>query len=78
MPVPTKISDLPNFKELEAMALEIGRMLSESRELCETLAAAHQRRQRRTSGEREGDSLPVMRVRLAMSPFYLSRKHTDI
>ena len=87
MPQPTKMSDLPNFKQLEAMALEAGRMLSESKELCETLAMAHQQCRERILARRggvpsdtiESSSSSELLARLAAKgPFYLSRKFTDI
>ena len=75
----TKVTDLPNFKQLEAMALEVGRMLSESKELCETMAAWHQQLQERYPGQRESDSSSELLARLAeKGPFYLSRMFTDI
>lgn len=75
----TKVTDLPNFKQLEAMALEVGRMLSESKELCETMAAWHLQRQARYPGKREPDPSFELIARLVKDdPFYLSRKFTDI
>jgi hypothetical protein len=74
----TKMSDLPNFKQLEAMALEVGRMLSESKELCETLAASHLRSQERISGKVESTSSSELLSRLVKDPFHLSRKFRNI
>ncbi|RZI58300.1 MAG: hypothetical protein EOP37_16590 [Rubrivivax sp.] len=75
-----KARDLPNFKQLEAMALEVGRMLSESKEFCETLEAWHRERQERYPGKRPSDSSSEVLARLMKlnDPFYLSRKFTDI
>lgn len=75
----TKVTDLPNFKQLEAMALEVGRMLSESRELCETMAAWHLQLEQRYPGQRERDpSFDVITRLVKEDPFYLSRRFTDI
>jgi hypothetical protein len=84
LPKMTKMSDLPNFKQLEARALEVGRMLSESKELCEAMAAWHQRHlqrhQERASGKLEVESTfsSELLARLVNDPFHLSRKFTDI
>ncbi|OWQ44325.1 hypothetical protein CDL60_24690 [Roseateles noduli] len=80
MPNITKVTDLPNFKQLEAMALEVGRMLSESKELCETMEAWRRQRQARYPGKRQDDSSSEVLARLVKTndPFYLSRKFTDI
>jgi hypothetical protein len=86
MPQPTKMSDLPNFKQLEAMALEAGRMLSESKELCETLAASHLECQARILAKCGGDAVDrslsnassELLARMVKDPFHLSRKFRNI
>jgi len=74
----TKVTDLPNFKQLEAMALEAARTLAESKELSEAMTAWHLQRQQRVSGKRESGSSPELFARLAKDPFLLSRMFTDI
>lgn len=79
MPDITKFSDLPNFKQLDAMAQEAAKTLSESKELWEAAAAWHQRLQERYPGMRSSDSSSELIARIAAKgPFYLSRKFTDI
>jgi hypothetical protein len=86
MSEPTRMSDLPNFKQLEAMALEAGRMLSESKELCERLAASHLECQARilakcggnVAGRSPSNSSSELLARLVKDPFHLSRKFRHI
>lgn len=76
----TRFCDLPNFKQLDAMAQEAARTLSESKELWEAAAAWHQQLQKRYTGKRDSESSSELLARLVQmkDPFYLSRKFTDI
>jgi hypothetical protein len=76
----TRFSDLPNFKQLDAMAREAASTLSESKELWQAAAAWHQQLQKRYTGKRGSDSSSELLARLVKvkDPFYLSRMFTDI
>ena len=75
----TKFSDQPNFQQLDAMAQEVVRTLSESKELWVAAEAWHQELQKRYSGKCGSDSSSELLTRLAeKGPFYLSRMFTDI
>lgn len=75
----TKFSDLPNFKQLDAMAQEATRTLSESKELWVAAEAWHQQLKKQYSGKVGSDSSSELLARLAeKGPFYLSRMFTDI